>query len=376
MMSQQQESRRLCLALLTDAVEGNQTQTRRRDIAEAAQRWVAMDLPAEQAHAAAHDGLMHAVAEVISDISAGDRPALAAWIDAVLGELSAVSTTVFHAYERHAHTELADQLCAEGLLAAGLSRTRRAPGRGPDFPDAKSYYILALRMRPGCADTAPPDAAAAGRAVGTLLAQLRVHCRAGHVRTPGLGEALAIPESVAPDRQLDRLLAASSTAARVNVLATVVRADRAQIHSAHTQACELLDLLVELGRPAGLYRLDDLALEYQLTRPTASRDHMAALLDPLRSQPHLLATLRCLVGNEFDRRRTAAELNLHVNTVDYRLKRIRVMTGCDPCHPAGVWRLRAALIAGAARPGAAASDRHDYPTGPVGYPDRLTAHDG
>ena len=55
---------------------------------------------------------------------------------------------------------------------------------------------------------------------------------------------------------------------------------------------------------------------------------------------------------QFNRRRTARDLHVHTNTVDYRLRRIRDLTGHDPSLPSGRWYLEAALIARAAGPAA------------------------
>src|SRR5690606_17947124 len=86
-------------------------------------------------------------------------------------------------------------------------------------------------------------------------------------------------------------------------------------------------------------------LEYQLTRPGAARDRLAAVLDPLDEQPVLLQTLLTHLETEAARLSTAKALHVHPNTVDYRLERIAEVTGLDPRNPEGLWRLRSAAIA-------------------------------
>jgi sugar diacid utilization regulator len=78
--------------------------------------------------------------------------------------------------------------------------------------------------------------------------------------------------------------------------------------------------------PPGLYRLDDVALEFQLSQPGPARAKLAALLDPLRENPELLTTLRTYFHSGLSRRRAAAQLHLHPNSVDYRLRKIAVRT--------------------------------------------------
>lgn len=78
-----------------------------------------------------------------------------------------------------------------------------------------------------------------------------------------------------------------------------------------------------LGKPPGRYGLADVLLEYQLTRPSAAREELACLLGPLERHPDLLSTVETYLRLGLDRRRTAAALHLHPNTVDYRVRPIR-----------------------------------------------------
>ncbi|MDG3012935.1 PucR family transcriptional regulator [Rhodococcus sp. D2-41] len=136
-----------------------------------------------------------------------------------------------------------------------------------------------------------------------------------------------------------------SGAAGVDIRATAIQARIGEIPAAAEQAREL-SLLAQMGRRGpGLYGMADLALEYQLTRPSEGRDHLLDVLTPLAAAPELLETLTVYIGHEANRRRAAKDLYLHVNTVDYRLKRVAQMTGHDPTRPSGLWTLQAALAA-------------------------------
>ncbi|WP_327084905.1 helix-turn-helix domain-containing protein [Nonomuraea sp. NBC_01738] len=121
--------------------------------------------------------------------------------------------------------------------------------------------------------------------------------------------------------------------------------DPSDIPAAADEARRVLDLVRRLGRPPGLYRFDDVLVEYQLARPGDGLVRLAAKLDPLEDHPHLLETLRAFVGHGHNRRQTALDLHIHRNTLDYRLQRVTALTGLDPAVPAQSLLLGAALTA-------------------------------
>ena len=86
-------------------------------------------------------------------------------------------------------------------------------------------------------------------------------------------------------------------------------------------------------------------LEYQLTRPSDAHAALSELLDPLDRNPDLPHTLEVYLANDLDRRRTAAALHVHPNTLDYRLRRIVELTGLDPATSRGLQLLGASLAA-------------------------------
>lgn len=134
-------------------------------------------------------------------------------------------------------------------------------------------------------------------------------------------------------------------AAGVPVTMSLVESDVPGIPAAAHQAHELLELVGHLRRPAGVYRMQDLAFEYQLTRPGPAREHLVRVLDPLTHAPELVETLETHIAHELSRQRTARSLHVHANTVDYRLKRVAQLTGFDPTVPSGLRHLHAALVA-------------------------------
>lgn len=212
------------------------------------------------------------------------------------------------------------------------------------------------------------DAEAIARLHGLVVAEqyLVVHVAATS-RTPGAGRGidsalaarfgaplllsrsgshliLLLPGTPAFDDVSDALDHVSG-AAGVDIRATAIQTPVGEIPGAAEQVRELSLLAQMGGRAPGLYGMADLALEYQLTRPSAGRNHLLEVLNPLAAAPELLETLKVYIGHEANRRRAAKDLYLHVNTVDYRLKRVAQLTGYDPTRPSGLWTLQAALAA-------------------------------
>ncbi|MGY2006279.1 PucR family transcriptional regulator [Nocardia gipuzkoensis] len=109
------------------------------------------------------------------------------------------------------------------------------------------------------------------------------------------------------------------------------------------EATDLADLARLLGRPAGVYQLDDLLLEYQLTRPGTARARLAERIAPILDSPHLLEALDAHLRHGSDRKAAAAEIHVHPNTFSYRLRRVAELTGVDPTDPHDSRLLAAAL---------------------------------
>ncbi|WP_317494512.1 helix-turn-helix domain-containing protein [Haloechinothrix sp. LS1_15] len=138
---------------------------------------------------------------------------------------------------------------------------------------------------------------------------------------------------------LGRIVGAPVTAA-ASVAGTAEAVPRAA-----EEVRDVLQVASRLGRPPGLYELDDLLLEVQLARPGTASDRLVGLLSALESHPDLVRTLRVALETNGNRRRAAAALHVHPNTLVYRLRRIAKLTGQDPTRPDGMRVLFAALTA-------------------------------
>lgn len=147
---------------------------------------------------------------------------------------------------------------------------------------------------------------------------------------------------------LSALVAALARESGVEILAGVAEGAPENVPEAARLAGQLRDLASRFGREPGVYGLDDLLIEYQLSRPGPARERLTALLEPVAGKPDLMNTLQMYLASNLDRRLVAKRQHVHPNTVDYRIHRVRVLTGLDPTNHRDRLTLTAALAARAA----------------------------
>ncbi|GAB3937663.1 helix-turn-helix domain-containing protein [Kribbella albertanoniae] len=145
--------------------------------------------------------------------------------------------------------------------------------------------------------------------------------------------------------EVDNLRTRLSRVAGVDITLAITTSPPSDVPAAAALVRDLLDVIRIHRHPPGVYELDDLVLEFQLSRPSPARDRLAQLLAPLEDRADLLSTLRCYLDNARSRRQTAADLHVHANTVDYRLKQVARLTGLDPGSDDQLPRIVAALVA-------------------------------
>jgi sugar diacid utilization regulator len=97
-------------------------------------------------------------------------------------------------------------------------------------------------------------------------------------------------------------------------------------------------------RPDRLPGIGDLFVEMMLARTPAVDGWLRTYARALATGPDLVATLRAYYVNDMNRATTAAALHIHPRTLDYRLRRVRDVTGVDPGSTAGI-RLLSATVA-------------------------------
>lgn len=157
------------------------------------------------------------------------------------------------------------------------------------------------------------------------------------------GGVLLVPGKPA---RVPALLSRIDKAAHSSCTAGAAAADvHADIPAAHREAAEILALAENLHRGPGCYWLGDLAIEYQLAQPSPARASLARILAPLKDHAHLIEALRAFITTGYSRGAAAAALNIHRNTLTYRLGRIHTLTGYDATKPTDARQLAAAMTA-------------------------------
>ncbi|MEU6224511.1 helix-turn-helix domain-containing protein [Streptomyces sp. NPDC047042] len=155
----------------------------------------------------------------------------------------------------------------------------------------------------------------------------------GHVVVPGVTE---------PPGRLRELL--RETAGPELRLAAAAATTAGDVPRAARLTSEVVRVAAACGVRPGVHRLEDVLLEYHLSRPSEGSARIVAMLAPLADRPELVDTLRTHLEQRQDRRATARLLNLHPNSVDNRLARIQDLTGLDLADPRDVALALAALL--------------------------------
>jgi hypothetical protein len=319
-------------------------------VAYSAARRAEEGVPLETLLAAYHLGLQVGWDHVVSVATPDDLDTVRHFTRLLMEYQQLVTTTTTTAYLAHHRPPVDPQQVARAELVeqllTGTARADTAERAGTWLADSYTVLGLAIARRDDeDADDEATAAIAGRRKVLRVRAELEAALADPVLTTLGPEGGIVLIVGPVSWARLSTLVAAVERAAGVGVTASTAHADRAEIAETADQIRQVLDIVVGTGRPPGLYRLADVLLDYQLTRPGAARRALAALLDPLAEHPDLLATLEIHLCNDLNRRRTATKLHLHINTVDYRLRRIAELTGLDVTKRAGVRHLEAAMVA-------------------------------
>ena len=297
-------------------------------------------VPLEAVLTAYHVGGRVAWRELAAQARPDETEALIEAADAVQRYIQSLTAIVATAYLEEQHAISGEERDARralvSALLAGEPAEDLAARLGADLTGAWTVLAVALAEHPD--ERAEAGAVAARRKVRRV--------------TAALGDALAALDAGGGvvllrgplDPALPDVLAG---AARVDVRAGwAAAAGVAELPAAGERARAVLRLARE--RPPGLYGLRDVLLEYQLTRPSDALPLLASLLDRLNAD--LRHTVEAYLAHDLDRRRTAAALHVHPNTLDYRLRRVVELTGLDPATVQGLQLLAAAVTVSRAAP--------------------------
>ncbi|MET9650764.1 PucR family transcriptional regulator [Streptomyces sp. JL2001] len=332
-------------------------ETEQAEIRESAARRADEGVPLESVVGAYHLGAEECAAQVLAAAEPGDLRDVLLAQRRLLAYLRLVSCAVAAGYVQERQAALGDrQVALQSLLSRlleGGSPHAEAARAGIHLPPC--YLVLSIGLGPH-PDELLPDVNT-GVAVRRKLRRLRNELQRQTTGVPlsalsGDGGLVLIPhqrpaaEWGAVDRErLSRLIDELGRMCGAELIAGAAAAAPEDVSQAVRLAGEVREIAEASGRGPGLHLLDDVLLEYQLSRPSPARAGLAALLDPLDARPELSDTLRTFVACGLDRRRTAARLQVHPNTVDYRLRKAMELTGLDAVRGADLLVLQAAFAA-------------------------------
>lgn len=341
---------RVCLELAVSMLDGQDIPEKTRRLENAAAGWAREGVPIDTIHHAIHEGFKLGLDLVVSNATVTDYSNLVDGAKLVVEMLDRVTVSISMAYVRELRSVVSEHHTAVHTLTSALlgGHSTSTMARECGIEIATAYRVLAVAI-PAHPDEAVPaldGKVVARRKLRRVQAELAIRCGDTALSLLSVdGGTVLLPSQARAVDALDELIAQLSKAAQVPITAAVVESPTAQVPSAADQAHELLDMVQRLRCVPGLYRFDDMALEYQLTRPGPGREYLGSLLDPLDDHPELLETLQRHISNNLNRQRTARLMHIHTNTIDYRLKRVAQLTGFDPTQPSGLWYLRSALVA-------------------------------
>ena len=325
------------------------------DVRTSAARRAEERVPLDAVLTAYHVGGRIGWQALVESAEPGETDALIAAGSRVLLYVQQVTASVAAAYLEEQQTIYGEERDARRALASALLAGEPADALAARLgvAIAPAYLVLTLRIGPHPDESDPSVGGAVAARRKLRRVQGALDAEAGEVVLSLLeasGGSALIPVARSADvvsaERLDALVARMSQAAGAEVLAGAAVAGGAHdVARAGAQAADVLRLAQRLGKPPGGYQLRDVLLEYQLTRPSDAQSALSELLDPIDRNPDLPLTLEVYLANDLDRRRTAAALHVHPNTLDYRLRRIVELTGLDPSTARGLQLLGAALAA-------------------------------
>ncbi|MEV4110184.1 helix-turn-helix domain-containing protein [Nonomuraea sp. NPDC049695] len=222
-----------------------------------------------------------------------------------------------------------NELLARMLLADEPVEPRLADQLRPLV--ASRYVVSVLRIPGPAVSEQARSAMAAALAGGALLAWL------------GSGEvALLTPGTADRSPALHHVRSAMATLGRACQVASVegVTGDLAE---SLTWAREASRVAPVEDRPARLYVLADLFVEMAVAKTPEIDAWLCAFGRQLSDGPDLVPTLHAYYRHDMNRTAASAALRIHPRTLDYRLQRVRKVTGLEPGSTLGVRMLSTAV---------------------------------
>jgi hypothetical protein len=114
---------------------------------------------------------------------------------------------------------------------------------------------------------------------------------------------------------------------------SVAERPAARVALARKEVDEIDALVASLGRPPGVYRIDDMLFESAVMETPEVRDELGKVVAPLLANPVLVDTVLALLEADGNRAVAVKKLFIHRSTIDYRLWQIEQLTGLSPVNP-------------------------------------------
>ncbi|TXI65835.1 PucR family transcriptional regulator [Mycolicibacterium mageritense] len=318
------------------------------DLTASAARRADEHIPLSDILLAYHIGAEHLWVAISTHVEDIDLLAYAA--GTLQAHLRAATAAVLAGYGAEQAPTYDDLVAKQALLTALISGTDpNSTAAQVGLPIASSYWVVVMSIARHPDENLPE------------VDQDVVRCRKARrlqreLNRLALGRALCdvmadggislIPSS--PDIPVDRVreqLLAIERAVGAPLLAALAPSTPTDVPTTLAQARELLAVARNHGRQCGVVTLEDIAVEFQLSRPSAAHTVLVEILRPLFDHERTMETFAAYLDCGCDRSVAAQQLNVHTNTVGYRLRKATMLTGLDLTNPRDIVRATAALAA-------------------------------
>jgi len=296
--------------------------------------------------------LWKAVLEESDPAVASQREAALAIAGQVMGHVDEMSTHVAEGFLHELQSVWTDREVVRRDLLDGLvsgqgdtERIRRL-ARSLKLRLAERYVVIVLRGTEALAEEHADQTLAARVALRRIVESARAHLRFdGHAPLVGMrqGEVVALcpidePCDIDEIRGRAQALAAALAEGEICVGVSGCPPTIADVAASYGEARDAVEIAVGIGIHGQPLHFDDVLIDH-MVRSTPHADRILdSTLRPLleydaAKQAELVSTLRAYMESSFNLTRSAEVLQVHPNTVVYRLRRIRELSGRDPHDP-------------------------------------------
>lgn len=293
--------------------------------------------------------LWEAVLEDIDPDDPAEREAALQIASRVMQHVDHMSTNVAAGYLDELQVVWSDrEVVRRDLLDAlvcgqGDSERIRRLARSLRLPLEERYVVVIVRGAEQLAEEQADQALSSRAALRRMVEAARRHLRLnGHSLLVGMrhGEVVAMcpvreAEDVDEVRRRADALAGGVAEAEACVGVGSCHPTIAGVASSYAEARDAVDIAVGIGVQGRALHFDEVLIDH-MVRSTPHADRILdSTLRPLIAydegkQAKLVSTLRAYIDAGFNLTRSAEVLQVHPNTVVYRLRRIRELSGRDP----------------------------------------------